>query len=341
MTRPTKQTVDYFPHFVMDSKTKSVLKSRYGNNGYAFWFQLLELLCKTDEHYYNCTSVTDWEYLLAWTSVSEGVAIEVLNLLSEMGKIDAELWTGSKVIWCPSLLSNLEPVYAKRRVDRPTKPDIDTLPAREPDVNGVSDTDNPQSIVEESIGENTLVNEASFIDPGVSSNGNKSKKPKPVSKKGTEHPKSVARLRAKDEDKRTAGEKVFLHWVDRMEKRDDTLYDGVRRAKCQQRLDKDSTPEDLMAAIDGCRASPHNMGENDRDRTFNDLELICRSRDNVEKFREMAPDQPSGRTWNAEETKTIREAVKLLDERKDAEAQDMCTVEVWREVVARYASVQG
>src|SRR5660397_29005 len=257
MTRPTKQTVDYFPHFVMDSKTKSVLKSRYGNNGYAFWFQLLELLCKTDEHYYNCTSVTDWEYLLAWTSEPEGVAREVLNLLSEMGKIDTELWTERKVIWCPSLLSNLEPVYAKRRVDRPTKPDIDTLPAREPDVNGVSDTDNPQSIVEESIGENPLVNEASFIDPDVSSNGNKSKKPKPVSKKGVEHPKSAARLRAKDEAKRTDGEKAFLHWVNVMAKRDDTLYDGGRRTKCEARLKKDSTLGDILAAIDGCRASSH------------------------------------------------------------------------------------
>jgi len=336
MTRPTKQTVDYFPHFVMDSKTKSVLKSRYGNNGYAFWFQLLELLCKTDEHCYNCTSVTDWEYLLAWTSVSEGVAMEVLNLLSEMGKIDAELWTGSKVIWCPSLLSNLEPVYAKRRVDRPTKPEIDTLPAREPDVNGVSDTGNPQSIVEESIGEDPLVDVADDADHAPSSNGNK---PKPA-KKGIEHPKSAARLLAKDEAKRTDGEKAFLYWVDTMSKRDDTLYDGKRRTSCETRLKKDSNLEDILAAIDGCRASPHNMGENDRDRTFNDLELICRSRDNVEKFREMAPDQPSGRTWNAEETKTIREAVKLLDEKKDAEAQDMCTTEVWREVVSRYASVQ-
>ena len=102
MTAPTG-TVDYFRHFVADSKTKSVLKSRHGNDGYAFWFQLLELSCKTDEHYYDCNCFTEWEYLLACTGVTEDTAKEILDLLAGMGEIDAELWDKRKVVWCERL----------------------------------------------------------------------------------------------------------------------------------------------------------------------------------------------------------------------------------------------
>ena len=36
LARPTKQTVDYFPHFVDDGKTKFILQNLYGNDGYSF-----------------------------------------------------------------------------------------------------------------------------------------------------------------------------------------------------------------------------------------------------------------------------------------------------------------
>jgi hypothetical protein len=101
-------------------------------------------------------------------------------------------------------------------------------------------------------------------------------------RKGVEHPQSAASIRARET--RTDGERAFLYWVEVMGKQDDTQYDGERRAKCDDRLKKDSTLGDIRQAIDGCHASPHNMGENDRHRRFNDLELICRSRTKLEEF---------------------------------------------------------
>jgi hypothetical protein len=44
MARPTKQTVDYFPHDCHHGQTIYILEKRFGNDGYAFWFNLLELL---------------------------------------------------------------------------------------------------------------------------------------------------------------------------------------------------------------------------------------------------------------------------------------------------------
>lgn len=151
MPRPTKLTVDYFPHFVADSKTKFMLENRWGNDGYAFWFKLLELLCRSDGHYYNCSSIADWEYLLALTKVNEQTALEIMDKLSEMGKVDNELWSKNKTIWCASLVENLGPVYSKRTVSAPKKPEYLEFPHRKLPETGVIGVDNPQSKVKESI----------------------------------------------------------------------------------------------------------------------------------------------------------------------------------------------
>ncbi len=149
MARPTKQTVDYFPHYVQDSKTKFILENQFGNNGYAFWFKLLEVLSRTDGHSYDCRQPANWEYLIAYTKVDEELAKEILNKLAEMRKIDYKLWING-VIWCQQLVSNLSSVYNKRKVSAPTMPIIDEFPSRKPPDNEVIDGDNPQSKVKES-----------------------------------------------------------------------------------------------------------------------------------------------------------------------------------------------
>ena len=83
-------------------------------------------------------------------------------------------------------------------------------------------------------------------------------------------------------------EEVFAYWQQAMGKGTATLT-PQRRDKIRTRLKDGYTVEQLQAAIDGCRASPHNMGDNDRNRPFNDLELILRNSTNVEKFMEIAP----------------------------------------------------
>lgn len=80
---------------------------------------------------------------------------------------------------------------------------------------------------------------------------------------------------------------VFDYWQQVMEKPKAKLTSD-RRAKVKARLAEGYTVADLKAAIDGCRATPHNMGDNDRRRPFNDLTLICRSGSHVERFRDSA-----------------------------------------------------
>lgn len=123
MGRPKKQTVDYFPHFVSGSKrTISILEARWGNDGYAFWFKLLELLCITDGHAFNMTTVANQEYLYSYTKTEPDTAEKIIEMLVDLDNIDTTLWNEHKIIWCQSLVDNLKPVYDKRTSQMPKKP---------------------------------------------------------------------------------------------------------------------------------------------------------------------------------------------------------------------------
>lgn len=123
MGRPRKQTVDYFPHFVStDSRTKFILEESWGNDGYAFWFKLLELLGRSEGHYYDCSTMANEKYLTALMRIGSDTINEILATLADIGNIDKELWEERKVIWCQSLVDNLQDVYSKRTVSAPIKP---------------------------------------------------------------------------------------------------------------------------------------------------------------------------------------------------------------------------
>ncbi len=124
MARPIKNTVDYFPHIIQNGKTIFILESKYGNDGYAFWFKLLELLGSSHDHVYDFNNLSDWEFLIAKTKVSKEKATEILKTLADVEAIDRELLE-KKVIWCENFVKGIEDVYSKRKRNRPQKPVID------------------------------------------------------------------------------------------------------------------------------------------------------------------------------------------------------------------------
>lgn len=79
---------------------------------------------------------------------------------------------------------------------------------------------------------------------------------------------------------------VFEYWQVVMGKQKSTLT-PERQKKIEDRLYSRSVDE-VKLAIDGCRGSPHNMGQNDRNTEFNDIELICRNETKLEQFIERA-----------------------------------------------------
>ena len=71
MAWPAKMKVDCFPHVTHTGKTIAFW-GPLGNDGYAFWFKLLELPGDSNRS-------ADWEYLLSNTLVAEPVALAILN----------------------------------------------------------------------------------------------------------------------------------------------------------------------------------------------------------------------------------------------------------------------
>ncbi len=142
MARPAKATVDYFPHYVAAGRTLYILENTFGNDGYAFWFKLLEVLGDTEGHAYDCNATGAFEYLCAKARVGEETANQILDLLAKLKAIDAELWD-YRIIWVQRLVDNIADAYRKRKCAVPCRP---AIPREKLDFEEVSDAGNPTNL---------------------------------------------------------------------------------------------------------------------------------------------------------------------------------------------------
>lgn len=133
MSRAKKNTVDYFPHNCKHGKTLKIFESKF-DNGYKFWFKLLELLGDSPDHYYDCKTEINrlWlvEYCLGIDNGGVTIAIEMLNYLATLKAIDPELWETDRIIWSQNFVDNLETVYNKRTTNIPERPNGNGNPSQ-------------------------------------------------------------------------------------------------------------------------------------------------------------------------------------------------------------------
>ncbi|MCK5016423.1 MAG: DUF4373 domain-containing protein [Candidatus Peribacteraceae bacterium] len=155
MARPHKQTVDYFPHYsnASSGKTLYILESKFGNDGYAFWFKLLELLASSEGHIYDVRNPVAWEFLLAKTHIADDIARKIMDLLVELEAIDDELWA-VQVIWSQNLVDNISDAYRNRTTDVPLRPSINS---QKPTTKRITDVRKPHTKLNY-----TKVNESNF-----------------------------------------------------------------------------------------------------------------------------------------------------------------------------------
>lgn len=84
---------------------------------------------------------------------------------------------------------------------------------------------------------------------------------------------------------------IFAYWIHVMGKDPSgTLLTTKRDKAVRERLNQTYGVDVIKLAIDGCRLDPFNMGQNPAGKKYNDLELICRTGENVERFRDLALD---------------------------------------------------
>lgn len=106
-------------------------------------------------------------------------------------------------------------------------------------------------------------------------------------------------------------EDIFTFWRDLLSNVRSRL-DNNRRKKISERLKDGYTVEDLKLAIIGCALSEWHRGANDRHMRYQDIELICRDANHMDKFLEIADRED--RRIQAEREKKAQAAQRAADE---------------------------
>lgn len=99
-------------------------------------------------------------------------------------------------------------------------------------------------------------------------------------------------------------ETIYERWKRAMGKNGGTTFDPKRRSRVEWALAHYSL-EECLTAIDNCAADPFSMGDNDRGKKFNDLTLIFRDAEHVERFIDL-PTVVTGRNGKSVATTTSR-----------------------------------
>lgn len=145
--RPEKYTISYFPHYTNDSRSLYIIESKYGIEGYGFWFKILELLCNSKGLFYSCNDEGNMDYLLAKTKSTREKALEILNSLSNIKCIDKELWQQNKIIWCQNLVDNVADVFKRRISEIPQKPIYVNKNITKVNNNSINDNGKPINVL--------------------------------------------------------------------------------------------------------------------------------------------------------------------------------------------------
>lgn len=165
MTRPQKNVVAYFPHMCHHGKTMFCLESQFGNDGYTFWWKLLETLGDSEDHFYDLSNPANLIFLCSKSRVTEETARRILSLLASLGAIDQELYDHG-IVWSQNFVDGISDVYTKNRGrEAPTRPPVPgsfqpnfpgftpeqpISPPENPQHSGITRGDYPQSKVKES-----------------------------------------------------------------------------------------------------------------------------------------------------------------------------------------------
>lgn len=92
-------------------------------------------------------------------------------------------------------------------------------------------------------------------------------------------------LKKIDSQQADDSQKIFEYWCLVMQKSGAAKFTADRKRSVKARLKEGYTAAHIMQAIDGCSRSDFHMGRDGKNTTkFDDLELICRSGSQLEKF---------------------------------------------------------
>lgn len=111
--RKKKNTVDYFPHYIGEGKKIQYIEAKYGNDGYAAWFKILESLATTPDHYIDLNDEIEKVFLANKCKVKIEILEAILDDLAMLGSINKIFWK-RRVIWSEIFIESIKDTYKKR-----------------------------------------------------------------------------------------------------------------------------------------------------------------------------------------------------------------------------------
>jgi len=114
MARPERNNVDYFPHDCTHGRKMYIIESKYGNDGYAVWFKLLEQIGLAEYHYLDLREETQLLYLSSLMKIDLKTFEDILNDLAKINAIHSQLYKQHKIIWSSKFIDSIEDAYSRR-----------------------------------------------------------------------------------------------------------------------------------------------------------------------------------------------------------------------------------
>jgi hypothetical protein len=115
MAREQRKDVDYFPHDCTHGRKMHIIEAKYGNDGYATWFKLLEQLGKANNHYIDISDETNLMFLSSIFKISEELTLSILKDLAKLGAIDTFLFEDRLIIYSQKFIDSITDAYRKRK----------------------------------------------------------------------------------------------------------------------------------------------------------------------------------------------------------------------------------
>jgi hypothetical protein len=115
MAREQRKDVDYFPHDCVHGRKMHIIETKYGNDGYATWFKLLEQLGKAKNHYIDVSDDMTLMFLTSVFKIDEEKTLLILNDLAKLDAIDKVLFEEHKVIYSQKFANSIQDAYRNRK----------------------------------------------------------------------------------------------------------------------------------------------------------------------------------------------------------------------------------
>jgi hypothetical protein len=254
MARPRKEGMEYFPHdtdAVSDEKIEA-LRALYGNDGYAFYFILLERIYRTSSFELDVSDAETRQILARKVGVTLQKFEEMLSTALKHGCFDRREYEDRQVLTSNGIKRRAEPVVRKRHNQREKYTSEATRVSAAETM-----PETPQSIVKNSKAEK----KKDHVPPPVDSVDNPPE--------GGEDPC-----------------REFMDFYNEVFKglwKRPLQLTPDRRIKIKARL-KEFTLEELKQATISIRASPHHCGDNPNRMVYATPEFICRNQSQVDKW---------------------------------------------------------